>query len=445
MPESLDLQHAFGLPPKDAVAYFRAKGYAISDNWWEVWQGAHAKAFTVAKATRMDVLESIRSAVDKAIANGITERQFIQELAPELKKLGWWGKQIWVGGNGNAREVQLGSMHRLKTIYRVNTQTAYMAGRYRQQLANSDDRPYWMYVAIQDSSTRPEHVRLNGKVFRFDDPIWRVIYPPNGWNCRCRVRALTAAQVKRMGLTVEDGSQYVENYTAEVGIDPNTGEVIQMEHQRIRLPDGKTMTPDLGWAHSPGASAMGTDVAIAKKLQTAQSVELRSQLIQSLNNSPLRQSQFASWASKALDNRRAGNSVQALGFMTPDIQQAVTTRLGKEPTALLAISEKQLLHADSAKHQAKGVALSRQEYLQLPKMLAAPEAVLWDKSHNNLLYVYPAGGDNKIKVVINTNWAMKKLQPLDAVINVYKVEAYHLLAGTYEVLLGDIQEKGSSN
>ena len=69
-----DLQYAVGWPPKDAVAYFRSKGFAVSDHWWEIWQGANAKAFTVAKATRMDVLESIRAALDKSLVDGMTER-----------------------------------------------------------------------------------------------------------------------------------------------------------------------------------------------------------------------------------------------------------------------------------------------------------------------------------------------------------------------------------
>lgn len=433
-----DLQYAFGLPPKDAVAYFRSKGFAVSDNWWEIWQGANAKAFTVAKATRMDVLESIRAALDKSLVDGMTERDFSKQMESELKRLGWWGKQVWVGENGIAREVQLGSQHRLKTIYRVNHQTAYMAGRYRQQMANADARPFWMYVAIADTKTRAEHARLNGKVFRWDDPIWQVIYPPNGWNCRCRIRALTAAQVERMGLSVENGSDYIESYTAEVGVDPRTGEVITQEQQRIRLPNGSTMTPDVGWSHNPGAAAFGTDMAIARKLEKAQSIELRSQLIQALNNSPLRQSQFAAWAGKVLDKKRPANTVQALGFMTPAIQQAVTARLGKEPTSLLAIGEKQLVHADSAKHQDKGVALSRQEYLMLPKMLADPEAVLWDTTNRNLLYIYPSKDDSKIKIVINTGWAMKKQQPLDTVINAYKVDERHLKQKEYEVLEGKV-------
>jgi SPP1 gp7 family putative phage head morphogenesis protein len=389
----------------------------------------------------MDVLTSIRAELDKALAEGKTMRQFSKELAPTLKKLGWWGKQVWVDGKGNAEQVQLGSMHRLNNIYRNNLQTAYMSGRYREQLANAKNRPFWMYIAIQDSQTRPSHSRLNGRIFHFEDPIWQHIYPPNGWGCRCRVRALTQAQVTKMGRTVEDGSQYLQPIKAEAGVDKKTGEVIEVDHIRLNLPGGKTMQPDVGWAHSPGAAAFGTDAAVAQKLGQAQDIELRSQLIQSLNNSELRQAQFANWVDDALQNRRPGNSVQTLGFMTPSITQAVTERLGKAPTSLLVIGEKQLLHADSIKHQQSGVALSKDEYQQLAMMLANPEAVLWDKQLNNLLYIFPDTADSRIKIIINTSWNMKKLQPLDTVINAFKVPVQNLNEGAYDILQGSIQRQ----
>jgi len=77
------------------------------------------------------------------------------------------------------------------------------AARRQQQEANVDSRPYWMYVAIIDPSTRPEHAAMNGRVFRYDDPIWQTHYPPLGPGCRCRVRALTESQVKARNITVE--------------------------------------------------------------------------------------------------------------------------------------------------------------------------------------------------------------------------------------------------
>ena len=438
----------FDMEPKDAVAYLKSKGYVISDRWFEVLTSAHAKAFTVAKAMRLDILETIRGKLDEALANGMTERDFIKQLTPELQKLGWWGKQTWVDGSGNARTVQLGSPHRLKTIYRTNVQAAAMAGKYRRFLANSDARPYLMYIAVRDKKSRKSHSMMHGRVFRFDDPIWSYIFPPNGINCRCRVRALSEAQVKRMGLTVESSDGYIKRFKAEAGVDERTGEVSVIDHVEIHLPelDGKPggkMTPDVGWAYNPGEAAYGTDMAVARKIATAKSSELRAQVIQAMNNSPERQAQFMEWADQVLDKRRPGNGVQTLAFMPENIHSAVTTSLGVEAARLMVISEKGLVHADSKKHQVSGVALSRSELEAVIKRVGEPEAVLKELNHsgegNDVLLIYPSADDRKVKLVLRLNNKLKKQsQPLDEVVNLFKVPVRALQGGEYEIIRGEI-------
>ncbi|MBQ1782890.1 MAG: minor capsid protein [Gammaproteobacteria bacterium] len=437
-----DISAAFDMEPADAVAYLRAKGYTISDRWQEVWQGAHARAFTVAKAMRMDVLEAIRGEVDKTLSQGGTFAEFEKALQPQLEKLGWWGKQVMVDSDGGARLVQLGSPNRLKTIYRTNLQTAYMAGRYRRQLATTNTHPWWQYVAVLDSRTRESHAALNGKVFRFDDPIWQYLYPPNGWGCRCRVRALTERQLQRMGLQVEQGDGYIETFQAESGINPRTGEVEMVDHMRVRLPNGKTMTPDIGWAYNPGSAAFGTDVAIAKKLGTVRDINLRGQLVQALNNSPLRHQQFANWAADVLAKRRAGHGVQALGFLPEAVSTAITERFGVVPSRLMTMNEKSLMHADSAKHSATGVALSQEELLALPQMVNEPEAVLWDKTDPAVLMIYPASDGRAVKIVVKLAHQVKRQQqPLDAVINTYRAKYSDLRnEGLYERISGELRE-----
>lgn len=428
------------MEPKDAVSYFRSKGFAVTDRWQEMLGDAHARAFTVAKAMRMDVLETIRKEVDSAIAEGITEKEFSKRLTPCLQAAGWWGKQTWVDSDGNARNVQLGSPYRLKTIYRTSLQTSYMAGRYRRQLATAKTHPYLMYVAVMDGNTRPSHAKLNGRIFRYDDPIWKYLYPPNGWGCRCRTRALTQKQVDRLQRPVENGEDYIETFEAEAGVDERTGEIYTVQHMRANLPGGQTVSPDIGWAHNPGSAAYGTDIAIAKKLGTAQSSELRSQLIQSLNNSSLRHEQFATWANEVIKKRRPGHRVQAIGFMPEAVSTAVALRTGIEPSRLLVISEKQLIHADSNKHRTTGVALSTEELLQLPAMINNPQAVLLEKKSGDLLFVYPAQNKRKTKIIVRVNQKLKKQsQKLDAVINAFTINPEVLTdAKAYDVISGEV-------
>ena len=74
-----------------------AKGYNITWNWYEQLTDAHARAFTVAKAARMDVLTTLRTEVDRAIHDGITRDEFINTLTPRL--------QSSVGGASKSRSI----------------------------------------------------------------------------------------------------------------------------------------------------------------------------------------------------------------------------------------------------------------------------------------------------------------------------------------------------
>ena len=81
-----------------------------------------------------------------------------------------------------------------KTWQRTEYDTAYLsaqsASRYQQLIRKAKVFPYWQYRAIHDEHTRPEHMKLDGVVLPAGDKLWDQIYPPNGWNCRCRVKPL---------------------------------------------------------------------------------------------------------------------------------------------------------------------------------------------------------------------------------------------------------------
>ena len=260
MPEPVNLGYAVKLPPHRAIEYFRSKGYAITWEWKESLAEANAKAFTVAKATKMEVLRTIRGEMDKAISEGVAFHSFQKELRPKLQKLGWWGKRVLEAPDGTAELVQLGSVNRLKTIFRTNLNTAYNAGRYKQQLALAKSgiskREYWQYLAVMDSRTRPAHRDLHGKVFHYTDPFWDTFYPPNGWNCRCRVRALTKRQVKSRSIKVEKSEGQLEQFTQEIGVDKYTGEVLTQQATRFRGTNvtGQSFieTPDISFGYNPG-------------------------------------------------------------------------------------------------------------------------------------------------------------------------------------------------
>jgi SPP1 gp7 family putative phage head morphogenesis protein len=259
--DKINLGFVIGLPPKKAIEYFQKKGNALTQNWYDLWQKEHNQAFTVAKVASMDVLQDIRDMVQKSISEGTTFHQFQKELQPKLKKAGWWGTTT----DENGKEIQLGSPWRLRTIYQTNLRTSYQAGRYQQMMDNVGSRPFWQYWAVEDSRTRPEHRILNGKVFRYDDPFWKAFYPPNGFNCRCRVRALSERDMERKGLKVEssEGMLSEENKL----VSEKTGEmrpVTVYKNPAIRnLATGKIIeiSPDVGWSYNPGETSWEPDLS----------------------------------------------------------------------------------------------------------------------------------------------------------------------------------------
>ncbi|EEF5015764.1 phage head morphogenesis protein [Salmonella enterica] len=438
---SIDLGYAATLEPKEAIAYFRAKGQHIGWNWYDTAVDVHARSFTVAKAARVDILITIQDEVKRALSQGVSQQEFIDTLAPRLKKLGWWGKQVIVDSAGNAETVQLGSPRRLALIYNVNTRVAYNVGRYAQLMNSTDTHPFWQYVAVMDSRTRPSHAALNGLVFRYDDPFWKTHYPPNGWNCRCRVRALSQARMDSLGLKATQGDKYLTTKKVQAAVNKATGEIIDMDVTTFA--DGAhVMTPDVGWSYNPGSAAFGLDQTLIRKLVEVKSPQLREMVVKEMNNSPERQLAFRRWAERVVAKRRGGHDIRTLGFMSESVANSVEQRTGEPPARLLAMSEKNLLHADSDKHHDTGVALTADDLALLPSLLARAEAVLWDKVHHNLMYIVTTK-DGLAKIVVNAPYGIKR-QPdsLDVVINAYRVKKVALeddiRGGKLEVIEGKL-------
>lgn len=251
----VDLSYIVGLKPEEAIHYFESKGIKISFHWQDVWREQHARAFTVAGVAKQDLLDDIRAATATAIAEGQSKAQFRQALEDTVKRKGWWGKgEIANPETGEIRKGERGSAARLNLIYRQNTQSAYNAGRWKQQQESAAAAPYLRYVAIMDQKTRPGHKALHGRVYRHDDPFWDSNYPPNGWNCRCRVEALSEWGLKRRKLRVERSSPAdFAIKTVEVR-DPATGKPVARTVRGYRLggPGSEVFYPDVGFDYNPG-------------------------------------------------------------------------------------------------------------------------------------------------------------------------------------------------
>ena len=61
---------------------------------------------------------------------------------------------------------------------------------FRSMQEDADLYPYWIYKGAMDSRERPEHVAMEGKVFKIGSPSGDACFPPNDWNCRCSGEAI---------------------------------------------------------------------------------------------------------------------------------------------------------------------------------------------------------------------------------------------------------------
>ena len=208
------------LPPKEAQAFWKSKVSVTSDDFNKLEGAARDRAFTVSGLSKLDQINGVQHALQKAIDNGETFADFKGNIGDILEQQGWTGKRAW----------------RVENIFRTNMQSAYMAGRHAQMKRVAKSRPYWKLVAVKDSRTRKAHLAVDGLVFRHDHPFWQTWYPPNGFMCRCMVVTLSERQVKAQGLKVQ--TEMPDQIRI---VDPDNG-----------MESFITPIPDKGWANNVG-------------------------------------------------------------------------------------------------------------------------------------------------------------------------------------------------
>lgn len=196
----LEVGSSFNIEPADAIDFFKAKGLKESFSYADMLRDEHANAFTVAKMMDIDLLKDVKNSLDVALSQGVPFQEWADNLIPTLQAKGWWGVKTLIDPlSGFPVESQLGSAHRLETIFRTNLMSAYSVGKWQQIEAQAEDAPYLMYDAVDDYRTRAQHKAWDGKILSIDDKFWISHYPPNGYNCRCSVIQLSKDDLEEFG------------------------------------------------------------------------------------------------------------------------------------------------------------------------------------------------------------------------------------------------------
>lgn len=195
--ELAQVQAGFGLPFDEQIAFFRQKVRIPTATYKDMQAHQHDQGFVVAGAMKADLLQDLKDAVDKAIAEGETLAQFRARFSDIVQTRGWTG---WTGSDSAE-----GVAWRTRVIYQTNLRTSHAAGRWQQMTTPEmlQARPYWQYRHTTRDNPRLKHQRMNNKVLPAQHTWWQTNYPPNGWGCGCYVRTLSDIDLQAQGLTVD--------------------------------------------------------------------------------------------------------------------------------------------------------------------------------------------------------------------------------------------------
>ncbi|KZN30090.1 hypothetical protein N480_03865 [Pseudoalteromonas luteoviolacea S2607] len=302
----------------EAISHLKSKVQIPTESYKDLLGHIHARAFTVAGATKTELLNDLYKAVLAANENGETITDFRARFDKAVSKHGWSynGKRGW----------------RTQVIYQNNKNTARAAGRWQQQERVKHRRPYLLYLTAGDSRVRPQHSAWNYILLPIEHNFWHTHYPPNGWNCRCKVVSLSDADIKRMGLTVTPDSALKNYQKPFTEVDPTTGEELE------RLPG-----IDLGWDYNPGLAWLGADKATGQMLAKLDH-HIREVATPIFNNAinegqSYFKSQVATIAAKQSLGKPESGTKLTLGHLHPNIFKTVLDIAPETKSTLVVIDE----------------------------------------------------------------------------------------------------------
>tara|TARA_Y100000114_G_scaffold157297_1_gene189224 strand:- start:11845 stop:13050 length:1206 start_codon:yes stop_codon:yes gene_type:complete len=101
------------------------------------------------------------------------------------------------------REFEVAALQLTKTFNRQWLETEYntanligkASATYHRLMGRTDLFPYWEYKTIGDDKVRDEHAAMDGIILPANHKFWKIIFPPNDWNCRCYLVPRQAAEV----------------------------------------------------------------------------------------------------------------------------------------------------------------------------------------------------------------------------------------------------------
>jgi len=159
------------LPFDEAIKFLKARVSLTKAEWAALEPKLAFRAFTMAKLTQCDYIESVRGRLVTSLEKG----EGFDQLWSDIKAI----------ADADGSTIKPGYW---ETVYRTNVQTAYNAGR-RMQLDRNPPSALALMV-LEDERTSAICRPLAGLVLPYNHPFWEDHWPPFHFNCRTTVRAI---------------------------------------------------------------------------------------------------------------------------------------------------------------------------------------------------------------------------------------------------------------
>ena len=393
---------SFNLPPEQNIQFLQQKKPKLSFNYDEVMHEAHLKAFSIAKVTKLDLLSDIQDSLIKAQKEGKSFESWKKDIKPTLAKKGWLGKvEVTNEKTGEIKTINVNNT-RLKRIYNTNMRTANAQGRAKAQYA-LEGEIYLRYIALQDGLTRPSHLRMHGITLHRDDPFWERNYPPNGWNCRCVVRAYSKSECERQGFSIS------------------------------QTPPLPIASKDWSYDKRGLEKDNSLNTILDSKLKKFAKENNKSAFVESLKNIPnaaLKKTWETSLNAMIDEVLVKGNqsypaAYVQIGKISPKIQSFLEKTLGSKLEDLyLILPKNNLLHASPKRKAIYNQALRVEEFREIVNVLEEEKEVYWDK--DSLIYFFEDKEDKTKmnKIVVTPNYKIKRFGKTNAIVTLSKIDKH---------------------
>lgn len=179
------------IPFNEAMQFLKSKVPMSKVEWKKLEPKLRFRAFTVANISSLDMIESMKHVLIGALEKG----ESYSDTWETLKNI----------ADDDAMKIRPGLW---ESIFRTNTQSAYIAGKL-QQYENTNVAAYQLMV-IEDGRTSKicRHLLTAsgyGMIISVDHPFWKKYgFPPYHFQCRTSIRAIWPSQVGKLGNMVEN-------------------------------------------------------------------------------------------------------------------------------------------------------------------------------------------------------------------------------------------------